>query len=189
MRTLYNCVLYGFAAVAAYVLLFLLPGSALPETEAEPHRQGIAVVSPTVTPAPTYWARYPVPMEDALQRYVVEQCQARGVPPEIVMAIIERESDFNSDARGDGGRSYGLMQIRQDIHRDRCIALDAPCLLDPYQNIRVGVDYLAELLSWGHGLEYALSWYNGHGGEPCDYAREVMARAEYMAESVMIVEG
>lgn len=178
-----------FAALF-FLCLQLLISAPVVSAVVEYHETAPEVSPPYQAPAPVeFYTVYPVALDTDLQRYIVDICEERHVPPEIVLAIIERESDCQADAIGDGGKSYGLMQIRQDIHRDRCIALNAPCLLDPMQNVRVGVDYLAELLSWGHGIAWALSFYNGHGGAPCDYATEVMARAEVLAESVMIVEG
>ena len=41
---------------------------------------------------------YDVPMSDELQRYVREQAERQGVPFEIALAVIERESSYQPDA-------------------------------------------------------------------------------------------
>ena len=142
---------------------------------------------PTPTPKPVeVWARYGVPLDDDLQRYIEELCKSYEVPASVVMAVIQTESGCDAELIGDDGHSFGLMQIYSTQHTARCIRLGAWNLLDPYQNVRVGIDYLAELLNCGHGIEWALSWYNGHGGEPCEYAYKVMTEAERMLESVQL---
>ena len=52
------------------------------------------------------------------------------------------------------------MQIQKRYHTARMQRLGCTNLLDPYQNISVGVDYLAELLSGGRSINYALMAYN-----------------------------
>lgn len=149
-------------------------------------REEALLATPAPAPVPT-WTRYDVPLEDGLQRYIGSLCETYGVPTEIVLAIIERESDFDTFTLGDNGESYGLMQIWQSQHLDRCIRLEAYNLFEPMDNIRVGVDYLAELIDWGYGLDYALSWYNGNGGRlPCGYVDDIHARAEAIAATATI---
>ena len=46
---------------------------------------------------------YDVPMSDELQRYVREQAERQGVPFEIALAVIERESSYKPDAVSDTG--------------------------------------------------------------------------------------
>lgn len=155
----------------------------------EPQVVPEATPEPTPPPQPVeVWARYDVPLDDDLQRYIGELCKAYEVPASVVMAVIGVESSYNPDDITDGA-DYGLMQIRATEHTDRCIRLGAWNLLDPRANVRVGIDYLAELMACGHGIEWALSWYNGHGGEPCEYAYRVVTDAERLLESVQIVTG
>ena len=53
-------------------------------------------------------------MSDELQRYVREQAERQGVPFEIALAVIERESSYQPDAVSDTG-DFGLMQITSAI--------------------------------------------------------------------------
>lgn len=84
---------------------------------------------------------------------------------------------------GDKGESYGLMQIKKKWHTARMERLGVTDLLDPYQNVTVGIDLLAELLRYGGSLEWALMCYNGGyayadkriaSGKISDYAKGVI---------------
>lgn len=143
----------------------------------------------TPVPAPAEpWVRYNVPLDDSLQQYIEEQCKEYGVPSPIVMAVIGVESNFDPNCKGDvvDGyyQSFGLMQIYAKEHYDRCIRLNAYNLLDPYQNVRVGIDFLAELIDIYDGdWDKALSFYNND--DTGRYAEKVQAYAECLAEGVM----
>lgn len=162
-------------------------------SDADDHMEEFKIVSPaSVTPEPTAppvepWMRYPVPLDDELQKYIEIKCAEYGVDAPIVFAMIGVESGYNPAAVGDNGHSIGLMQIWQDIHTDRMQRLCAADLRDPYQNVLVGIDLLAELMDYGNGLDWALSFYNGHGGEPCEYAVTVQRNAECLLEGAMLV--
>ena len=137
---------------------------------------------------------YPVPLDQDLQDYIVETAKSYGVAPSIVFAIIGVETggtfDPNSmgDYQDDGfPRSFGLMQIWEEHHHERCARLNAYNLLDPYQNVRVGIDFLAELLDSGHTIDECLTYYNtGYWQEPNEYARTVLCNAEQILEGVMV---
>ena len=154
------------------------------------------VMTPEVTPPPEpaeevkAVVTYPVPLDQALQDYVVKTCLEYEVSPCIVFAIIgvETHGTFDASLIGDSGKSYGLMQIYASQHTQRCIRLNTYNLLDARQNVLTGIDYLAELLATGHDIEWCLSWYNGHGGEPCEYARTVLCNAEQILEGVQVHE-
>lgn len=171
--------------IAVLAVLILIQQSGVTLEEAPEPVILTAVTPPTETTEP--WVRYDVPLDNDLQKYVGQVCRDYGVPTEIVMAIIDLESDYQPDKIGDGGRSYGLMQIYAAQHTERCVALGAVNLLDPRQNVRAGVDFLAELLDMG-SMEWALSYYNGGGGAlPWPYADEVLARAEVLAEGAVVM--
>jgi soluble lytic murein transglycosylase-like protein len=98
------------------------------------------------------------------------------------MAMIYTESRFQADVVGDSGQAYGLMQIQPKWHYQRMLDLNCTNLLDPKQNVTVGIDLLAELLESGKGIEWALSAYNAGiasaNKNGCnDYAELVMAKA------------
>lgn len=148
------------------------------------------VMTPTYTPVPEpeEWVRYNVPLDDDLQKYIEKECKEYGVPSPIVMAVIGVESNFDPNCKGDvvDGyyQSFGLMQIYAKEHYERCIRLNACNLLDPYQNVKVGIDFLAELIDYYEGdWDKALSFYNHD--DTGRYAERVQAYAECLAEGVM----
>lgn len=104
---------------------------------------------------------YDIPLDDELQDYIIETSEERGVDPAIIIAMIQRESQFDIDVIGDRGKAFGLMQIHPRWHSDRMERLGVTDLLDPYQNVTVGIDIMAELLDGGESVEWALMAYNG----------------------------
>ena len=98
------------------------------------------------------------PVEAAIQ----DGAEAAGIDPILIRAMIQKESQWNAGAMGDGGKSYGLMQIHKRFHTDRMAKLGVTDLLDPVQNIKVGTDYLKELnaMSDGRGTNWILMAYN-----------------------------
>ena len=129
---------------------------------------------------------YDVPLACEIQHYIGSLCEDYGVDSALVMAIIKVESNYRIDVIGDSGNSYGLMQIQAKWHGKRMERLGVTDLLNPYENVTVGVDYIAEKLHEGLGVEWALMAYNGGNdyanrkvanGEVTDYALKVMAEA------------
>ncbi len=103
---------------------------------------------------------YDVPLDADLQNYIIRLCEQYGIPPELVLAVIEKESGCNAAATGDSGNSHGLMQIQLRHHQERMARLECSDLYDPWQNVTVGIDFLAELLSQYQTAEMALMVYN-----------------------------
>lgn len=83
------------------------------------------------------------PVMAQIYTYIV--CQNYGVDYEMVFALIEQESECNWNASGDGGTSWGYMQIAQKWHKERMQRLNCTDLTNPYQNVTVGIDYLKEI--------------------------------------------
>ena len=124
---------------------------------------------------------YDVPLSEELQAHIILECKFYGVEPEIVLAMIERESRFQADVMGDNGNAYGLMQIHPRWHSDRMERLGVTDLMNPYQNTTTGIDFLAEQIDRYDGdVAKALVAYNqGHfKGTVTKYAQRVMERAE-----------
>ena len=126
-----------------------------------------------------------VPLDNELQDYIIRTCRDYGVEPAIIMAMIERESDYDPNTMGDGGRAYGLMQIWPLYHSKRMGRLGCTYLLDPYHNVTVGIDYLAELLDkYGGDYGKALTAYNqgSYKGTVTQYAKSVLNNAERIGD-------
>ena len=115
--------------------------------------------------------------------YIELLCQERNMCPELVQAIIEQESNWDPEARN--GDCAGLMQISEKWHRDRMERLGVEDLMDPYDNILLGVDYLQELFRRYEDPAMVLMIYNGdsraweywEAGEMSDYAARILERA------------
>lgn len=131
---------------------------------------------------------------EKVQVYTYCICRQYGVSYELVIAMIEHESGYRFDAAGDDGNSVGYMQIYESCHEDRMERLGCNDLKNPYQNIVIGVDYLAELLK-KYNTEDALAAYNygaagarkhlwSNGIHVYDYNREIMNRMKEIEEEL-----
>ena len=90
--------------------------------------------------------------DDAIE----EHAGAQGVSPELVRAVIQVESGFNSKAVSPKG-AMGLMQLMPATARE--LGVSNP--FHPDENIRGGVAYLRQLLDrYDSNVELALAAYN-----------------------------
>lgn len=124
---------------------------------------------------------YDVPLDEDLQIHIIETAEAHGIDPAIIFAMAFRESSYKADNIGDGGNSYGLLQVQPRWHKKRMERLGCTDLLDPYQNVTVAVDYLVEQLDRYSGdMSKALTAYNAgqYKGTITRYAKNVLATAE-----------
>lgn len=103
---------------------------------------------------------YDVPLNKDLQTHIINLCKDYGVEPKIIIAMIERESNYKPNAIGDSGDSLGLMQVQPKWHKKRMNKLGVTDLLDPYQNVKVGIDIFAEKANKYSTTEEALTVYN-----------------------------
>ena len=142
---------------------------------------------------PAHPVHFDIPLSNELQDRIFDICEAYEIEPELVIAMIGKESAYNASVVGDRGRSIGLMQVQPRWHKDRMERLGCLDLLDPVGNVNVAVDYLAELLRKGKGLEWALMAYNGgpnyanemvYEGLVSDYVREILANKEKLGVRV-----
>jgi soluble lytic murein transglycosylase-like protein len=122
---------------------------------------------------------YNVNLPEYVQDVIFAECEKYAINPAIVIAMIERESQFIPDIVGDNGNSFGLMQIQPYWHSQRMAKLNCMDLFNPVHNVTVGIDILGELYIRYNDIGLALTAYNsgsannGYSG----YAIAVMARA------------
>jgi hypothetical protein len=130
-----------------------------------------------------------IPLPEEFQTYINKVAKSYEIAPEIVFAMIERESAYDTTEVGDNGDSEGLMQIQRQWHEERMARLGVTDLFDPYDNVLVGVDYLAELLTKYGDMGMALTAYNtgetgadeyyfSNGIYANEYAEEVLEKSE-----------
>ena len=117
------------------------------------------------------------------QEYIEQLCEDKDISPELVEALIERESTWNPEAVN--GNCIGLMQVDKNIYKD---LIGSRNLTDPYDNIYVGVTILEELLHKYGEAAPALMFYNAgysdnygigayEDGTLSNYADEILKRA------------
>lgn len=136
-----------------------------------------------------------IELDAELQYWIYNYCLDLKISPALVLAVIERESNYNINAVGDNGEAIGLMQIQSQWHIERMQELGITDLTDSKQNIIVGVNYLLELFRKNPEAEWVLNAYNGgqtyadrmqEKGITTDYAIAILARA---AEIERMMEG
>jgi hypothetical protein len=104
---------------------------------------------------------------------------SRDLFAEVILGIIQRESEGNADAVGDGGCSFGLMQFNWCVRNNAAgrVELQYPSdagngeiilrtvtsssrLLDPFINISVGMRFLLKKLGEFKDVPLAIEAYN-----------------------------
>ena len=133
---------------------------------------------------------YDVPLSEDLQLYIISLCEGKNIDPAIVFAMIWRESRFNPSSVGDNGNSLGLMQIQPRFHSGLMAEFGCTDLLDPYQNVTVGIAILAGhvhyydgnvemgVMAYNAGKAGAYNNYFSKGVYSSPYSREVLEKAE-----------
>ena len=99
-------------------------------------------------------------ISDKYVEYAFEIGGEYDVSPELIVAIIERESDGDPNTTGLVGEA-GLMQVTPKWHRDTMKELGVTDLYDPYSNILVATHTLRELFDTYDSIYEVLMYYNG----------------------------
>jgi len=126
----------------------------------------------SVPEAPSIRSTRPAPVLAVRERYeplIQEHAGRHSLRPELVRAVIQVESGFNSRARSPKG-AMGLMQLMPATARE--LGVDDP--YDPDANIRGGTTYLRRLIDRYEGNEeLALAAYNAGAAAVDRYGRVV----------------
>ena len=102
---------------------------------------------------------------DGIPQEIKENAEIIGqqfnICPELLEAIAYQESRYTAEVTN--GTCRGLMQINTNIHRNRFInaGWDATEWSDPYKNMYVAAEYLAELFDKYEDVALVLYLYNG----------------------------
>lgn len=132
---------------------------------------------------------YDVPVDIDLLDHIRGLCGDYEIPVELVLAIIETESSYKADAVSKAG-AIGLMQVIPESHYPRMYHLNCTDLFNPYQNVKVGMDFLSELIekyngnthqaltAYNHGEKGANDKFFSKGIYQSDYSRKVLETAE-----------
>ena len=120
----------------------------------------------------TGYFRDDIPLDYETQAYLRAACDESGVPFEMALAVIRKESTYQN-ITGDSGDSIGYMQVQPKWHQERMRRLGVTDLTQPLANFREGCDYLAELMD-KYPTEEALTAYNSGKPGKSDYADTVL---------------
>jgi len=117
--------------------------------------------------------------------YIESVCETYDVCPELITSMIIHESRGQADVVSKNGKYVGLMQINPKVHKSRMDKLGVTDLKNAYQNILVGVDYVAELfelyddpakvLDAYSGQLHKDSWYES--GNLTYYSKEILTNS------------
>lgn len=110
-------------------------------TERIPSPTSRPEAGPTATPTVRI---YDIPLTEELQTFTSYLCEDYGADYEMVLALMDRESDYTASAISKTN-DYGIMQINRINHEWLTEELGITDFLDPEQNIRCGVYMLADL--------------------------------------------
>lgn len=102
---------------------------------------------------------YDVPLSADLQNFIFSECASRGVPTDLVIALIGVESDFNPGLISKTN-DYGLMQINLCHKEFLEKTLKITNLLDEKQNVQAGVYMLSGIIRQYENDNQALMVYN-----------------------------
>ena len=124
--------------------------------------QAAPAPTPETAPQPSY---YDVPLSHELQDVVFREAERWGVPPALLLAMMDQESDYRTDIISSTD-DYGIMQINAINHPRLREELGITDFMDPEQSITCGAYMIGELLDKYDGdLHHALTAYNrGEGG-------------------------
>lgn len=132
-----------------------------------------------------------IQVEDKIPEEIRNYCEEIGemfdICPELLESMAYQESRFIPTVRN--GKHYGLMQVNVKIHADRIekYGYTEQDMFEPYPNIIVAADYLAELYeTYGDENPIILSIYSGSWkavskykefGIMTPYVEEVLSRS------------
>lgn len=100
-----------------------------------------------------------IPLDEGTQSFIFYICKGYNLDWTLVLAVIEQESNYQSDLISDTG-DYGLMQINQVNHEWLNQTIGVTDFLDPMWNIRSGVFILRKLFEKYEDPELVLMAYN-----------------------------
>lgn len=164
------------------------PTAIVEEVVQEQETAIVEEVEPEMVAEPTY-KLCDIPLSQELQIWLIDYCKNIHINPYMIMAMCERESQYNDNAVGDSGRSLGIMQIQPKWHQERMDRLGCDNLLDARQNMMIGIDILIDLYSKCNDTAWVLMAYNGgeayanrnyNAGNISEYARYIITRTEEM---------
>ena len=120
-------------------------------------RSSVQIVSYSGASADKHY--YDVPLSEDLQDYIFDIAERYGVPSEVIIAVIQKESDYNQYAVGGCGEQ-GYMQIHPCNYETLHEELGVTDLFSAEQNILSGAYLLSTFFGRYDTINEALMCYN-----------------------------
>jgi soluble lytic murein transglycosylase-like protein len=115
----------------------------------------VAWTAPATIPIPDVVPQCSALRDDDLNGFIADAAKAQDLKPELIRAVIRRESDSVPCAISEKG-AVGLMQLMPEVAQQ--FGADP---LDPQANVQAGSKYLKQLMTKYKGdLKLALAAYN-----------------------------
>lgn len=110
-----------------------------------------------------------------IQSYINEAAKLYGLRPDVLMSVMQSESNFNPRVRDGDNKEIGLMQLLPDTRRD--LRISDQQARDPRINTFAGAYWLRQKIqAQGGDVRRGVVAYNGAGKAAEDYGNAVMAR-------------
>jgi soluble lytic murein transglycosylase-like protein len=134
---------------------------------------------------------YDIPLSESLQVFTYYLCKQNDLNYELVLAIMEQESDYRETVISKTN-DYGIMQINAVNHDWLSEVLDINDFLDAEQNIKAGIYILKDLTTRYEDPHQVLMAYNmgeygaqaqwSQGILTSEYSRQVVERTDELRE-------
>jgi len=125
----------------------------------------LVVLSTPITAKANSLSYIPPEETDGIPQEIKENAEIIGaefnICPELLEAIAYQESRYTANVTN--GTCRGLMQVNTNVHKSRFInaGWDTSDWSDPYKNMYVAAEYLAELFDEYEDVALVLYLYNG----------------------------
>ena len=151
---------------------------------------GVAILCQPITASANSLSSIPTEDETGIPEEIYQDAEIIGnefnICPELLIAIAERESRFQADAKN--GSCKGLMQLNTSCHKARFEEMGWSSQEWPnaYKNMWVAADYLADLFEQYEDIGIVLGLYHGESnavkrgqsGKLSSYVTKILERSE-----------
>lgn len=151
---------------------------------------GMAILCHPITVDANSLSLIPTEEETGIPSDIYEEAQIVGnefnICPELLLAIAERESRFQADAKN--GSCKGLMQLNTACHKARFeeMGWSSQEWTNAYKNMYVAADYLSDLFEKYEDVGVVLGIYHGESdavrrgqsGKLSPYVTKILKRSE-----------
>ena len=162
--SIYKRILYlifaGLLAIGFTLGWFIKPQKVVTETVETVKTVEVPVYEEEGLPVVNEVDYFNVPLSHSLQQYIYEICADNDLSVSLVIALIDKESNFNPECVSDTN-DYGLMQINECNFQWVKEDYNSVDMLNPYQNVYCGINILAGYLhKYDDDYTKALMCYN-----------------------------